>query len=213
MKDIIFVEDDPRFATILKKLLEKSGFEILNNFSDGESFLKHFETLSIYPSIFLFDLELPGISGLDIIRKIAPFQKDFNMLILTSFSDENRVFDAIKSGASGYILKKDISLKLKDTLLEVEEGGIVIEPILAKRFLNYFKTFKTLSKVELDLSEDELDLLYYLVKGFTYQEIADMTKRTHRNVKYTLSNIYKKLNVKSRVEAVSESVRLGVISI
>ncbi len=213
MKNIIFVEDDPGLSTILKKLLEKSGFNIITSFCDGESFLEYFKTLITYPSIFLFDLELPGISGLDIIKQIAPFQKDFNMLILTSFSDENRVFEAIKGGASGYILKKDISLKLKDTLIEIDDGGIVIEPILAKRFLNYFKTFKTPIKTDVDLSDDELDLLCYLVKGFTYQEIADLTTRTHRSVKYTLSNIYKKLNVKSRVEAVSEAIRLGIISI
>ncbi len=213
MCSIIIVEDDIKFLSILCKLLNKSGFTVLETFNNGTDFLNYINKAESYPDLCIFDLELPDLSGLEIIKNIQTLLNNFVVLILTSFSNEDVVFEAVKYGSSGYILKKDLVLKLKDTITEVLNGGIVIEPILARKFLNYFKTFKTTLKENVKLSEDEKDILIYLVKGFTYNEIANFTNKTPRNIKYTLSQIYKKLNTKSRVEAVAEAVRLGVIEI
>jgi len=214
MKSLVIVEDDKRFSIVLRKMLQQYGFSIDAFFYNANDFLEYIKKTKKYPDLCLFDLELPDKSGVQIIKEIQDYLSFFNVLILTSFSDEDKVFEAIKSGASGYILKRDLPLKLKDSVIEAIDGGVVIEPILANKFFHYFQTFKTTnSQTNIDLTIDENELLQYLIKGFTYKEIAKFTNKTPRNVKYTLTKIYKKLGVKSKVEAISEAIKLGLLDI
>ena len=217
MNSLVIVEDDKRFSVVLRKMVQQYGYTVKAYFYNATDFLKYIKTTDEYPDLCLFDLELPDKSGLEIISEIRDLLNNFSVLILTSFSDEDKVFEAIKLGAGGYILKNELSYKLKDSLFEVMNGGIVIEPILANRFLNYFKTFQTLGKPKDNdipkITDEEKDILFYLIQGFTYKEIASFTRRTPRNVKYVLSKIYKKLNVKSKVEAIAEAIKLGLVNL
>jgi DNA-binding NarL/FixJ family response regulator len=217
MSSLVIVEDDKRFSVVLRKMLQQYGYTIDAYFYCANDFLDYINSTTKYPDLCLFDLELPDKSGLEIVKEIQDFLPLFNVLILTSFSDEDKVFEAIKAGASGYILKKELSYKLNDSIIEVINGGIVIEPILANKFLNYFKTFETITseenKTEIVLEIDEEEVLLYLIQGFTYKEIALFTEKTARNVKYMLSKIYKKLGVKSKVEAISKAIKLGLVKI
>ena len=215
MASIIIVEDDKRFSVVLRKILQQNGHTVNAFFYNAGDFLNYIKSTDIYPDLCIFDLELPDKSGLDIIKEIDDYLDLFTILILTSFSDEDKVFEAIKFGASGYILKQELGYKLKDSIEEVLNGGIVIEPILANKFFNYFKTFETLKKDKknLDFNEDEKDVLLFLIQGFTYKEIASFTQRTPRNIKYMLSKIYKKLGVKSKVEAIAEAIKKGIVEI
>jgi len=214
MKSLVIVEDDKRFSVVLRKMLQQYGFSIDAFFYNANDFLEYINKTDKYPDLCLFDLELPDKSGVEIIKEIQDYLSFFNVLILTSFSDEDKVFEAIKNGASGYILKQELALKLKDSIIEAINGGIVIEPILANKFFHYFQTFKTINnKSDINLAVNENELLEYLIKGFTYKEIAEFTNKTPRNVKYTLTKIYKKLGVKSKVEAISEAIKLGLLEI
>ena len=221
MSSLVIVEDDKRFSVVLRKMLQQYGFTIDAFFYNANDFLKYIRKTNKYPDLCLFDLELPDKSGVEIVHEIQDYLEIFPVLILTSFSDENKVFEAIKSGASGYILKKELSLKLKDSITEAINGGVVIEPILATKFFNYFKTFETIKTNEINknntsgvnLQTEEKELLEFLIKGFTYKEIASFTDKTPRNVKYILTKIYKKLGVKSKVKAISEAIRLGLVNI
>jgi len=217
MSSLVIVEDDKRFSVVLRKMLQQYGHTIDAFFYCADDFLKYIRSTTLYPDLCIFDLELPDKSGVEIVMEIQKYLTSFNVLILTSFSDEDKVFEAIKAGASGYILKDELPYKLKDSITEVINGGIVIEPILANKFFNYFKTFETI-KNEVDnnnifLEEKETDVLQYLIKGFTYKEIASFTDKTPRNIKYMLSKIYKKLGAKSKVEAISEAIKLGLVDI
>lgn len=215
MNSLVIVEDDKRFSVVLRKMLQQYGFTIDAFFYNATDFINYIKQTDKYPDLCLFDLELPDKSGVEIVKEIQSYLGLFSVLILTSFNDEDKVFEAIKNGASGYILKKELSLKLKDSIIEAINGGIVIEPILANKFFNYFKSFQTLKENtnEVILKEEEEELLKYLIQGFTYKEIASFTDKTPRNVKYILSKIYKKLGVKSKVEAISESIKLGLVKI
>jgi len=213
MISIVILEDDTRFLTILKKTIRRYGHTVDASFNNVNDFVRYINTTKKYPDICLLDLELPDKSGIDAVKEISNYLDIFNVLILTSFSDENKVFEALQAGASGYILKKELNLKLKDSIMDINNGGIVIEPILANRFLNYFKSFKTTQVPKISLSLEEKDILTFLVQGFTYKEIADIVSKTPRNIKYTLSKIYKKLNVKTKVEAVSEAVKKGLVNL
>ena len=216
MASIVIVEDDKRFSVVLRKMLQQQGHTVNAFFYSANEFLEYIEKVDRFPDLCIFDLELPDKSGLEIVSEIRDYLEAFTVLILTSFSDEDKVFEAIKLGASGYILKQELGYKLKDSINEVLNGGIVIEPVLANKFFNYFKTFKTLAEPQrdkVDLSEEEKDVLLFLIQGFTYKEIASFTKRTPRNVKYVLSKIYKKMGVKSKVEAISEAIKSGIVEI
>ena len=213
MISVVILEDDVHFLRILKKMVIKYGYQIDATFNRSADFIDYIKRTKKYPDISLLDLELPDKSGIEAVKEIKDYLDIFNVLILTSFSNEDKVFEALQAGASGYILKRDLNLKLKDSILDIYNGGIVIEPILANRFLNYFKTFETNQKPKIILSEAEHDILTFLVKGFTYKEIANLVEKTPRNIKYTLSKIYKKLNVKTKVEAISEAIRNGIVTL
>ena len=215
MSSLVIVEDDKRFSVVLRKMLQQYGHSIEAFFYCANDFLEYIKKTSHYPELCIFDLELPDKSGVEIVNEIHEYLDYFNVLILTSFSDEDKVFEAIKAGASGYILKQELPYKLENAIKEVIDGGVVIEPILANKFINYFKTFKTINqkKTDIVLEESENEVLLYLIQGFTYKEIASFTDRTPRNIKYMLSKIYKKLGVKSKVEAIAEAIKLGLVEI
>lgn len=213
MIKVAIVEDDQHFLKLLCKLLTRYGFEVVATFPCSTPFVDYIQEIDNYPDICIFDLELPDFSGVELVNRIRNFLEYTNVLILTSFKNEDMVFEALKMGASGYILKTELTKKLKSSIEEVQNGGIVIEPILANRFLNYFRSFQTPVKEDVGLNQTQEEMLFYLVKGFTYKEIAGLVDRTPRNVKYVLSQIYKKLNVKSRVEAVKAAIQKGIVEI
>lgn len=213
MISIVLLEDDNRFLSLIKKIIRSYGYTIDASFNTTSSFLNYIKNANKLPDIAILDLELPDKSGIEAIREIKHKLDRFSVLMLTSFDDENKVFEALREGASGYILKKDVVKKLKYALEDINQGGIVIEPILANKFLNYFKSFKTSSIKKIEISEEEKDILTFLVKGFTYGEIAGFLNKKTRNVKYILSKIYKKLNVTTKVEAISKAIRNGLVDI
>ncbi len=136
------------------------------------------------------------------------------MLVLTSFEDEEPGFDAMRAGASGYVVKGAPAGKLIDAIIEVESGGTVIEPRLARRFWSYFKGVQEPRKpVVPELTPLEHEILSMIARGLSNEEAGRVISLDRRSVRTQLGHIYEKLGVRSHVEAVVKALKLGIIEI
>ena len=174
------------------------------------------------PAVALIDLGLPDGGGETIIAWLREHAPQVETLVLTVFGDERNVITAIQSGASGYLLKGDTAENLTESIKRVLQGESPISPAVARYILNSArKNGDTLSQSndtpsesrteKPNLTPTEVEVLSYIAKGFTSPEIAEMTGRSNNTVPVHVKNIYKKLSVSSRGEAVFQAIQLGLI--
>ena len=209
---VMLCEDDPRYGRLLNKvLLEADGMEPCLWVQCGEEACE--QVPEVAPDLLLLDLELPGINGQQVLDRVVRLPRPPEVLILTSFADQDKVFQAIKAGAAGYLVKGLAPSRLENAIREVMEGGTVIEPSLARRFWNYFTSVKGQRDDLVQLTEDELEVLTLVARGLTNPEAARALGRPRRAVKAHLEQIYRKLGVKSRVEATVMALKAGVIEL
>ena len=166
------------------------------------------------PDVLLVDLGLPDGSGIDIIRVIDQLRLDTEALVVTGFNDEHHVFQALQAGAKGYISKHDSSQKITDAIGQMMSGGAPISPVIARLMLTRFQPAeaKQQSKELELLTEREMSILSYVSRGFTAKEIAEMLEVSYYTVTTHVKNIYRKLKVNSRAEALFEAIQLGLIT-
>ncbi|MDR0965405.1 MAG: response regulator transcription factor [Myxococcales bacterium] len=223
---IFLVEDSPSLLKNLEKSLSAhpSRVEIVGVALDGESGLKAIDESGA--ELLLLDLELPGIDGIEVTRRLKARQPEIDILILTSFDDEKKVYEAIQAGASGYLVKRVRIERILDAIDEVRLGGTVLEPIIARRFWAYFDSIrrepppsapaKDQSAPEEDpygLNEIEREILLFLGKGLSNGEVGEVMKIERRRVRWFLSGIYRKMGVNTHVEAVIKAIRAGLIEL
>jgi len=214
--ELVVVEDDPRTMKSLVKLLGSfPDFQVVGSAVSGESALETIGALK--PTVALLDLELPGIDGIEVTKRIKKIVPEVEILILTSFEDEVKVYKAMQAGAGGYLVKGRSSDKIHDAIKDVLAGGTVIEPRLAKRFWNYFQSIQAGPSQD-DKNEDlldpiERDILQMIARGLTNQETGRVLDMERRTVRSHLSHIYRKLGTSSRAEAVTIALKNGWISI
>jgi DNA-binding NarL/FixJ family response regulator len=164
--------------------------------------------------VLLLDLELPGMDGLELLARLPGPPAGPEVLILTTYADADRVFEAMRRGAAGYLVKGVRSERLAEAIAEVAAGGTVIEPRLAKRFWNLFRASRGGgSRQTLDLTEAEVEVLTLVARGLTNPEVGATLGTSRRRVKSHLEAIYRKLGVSSRVEAVLQATAVGLISL
>ncbi len=166
--------------------------------------------------IVLLDISLPDGSGIDLIPYIKSRCVDTEIIMLTTYADEERLFAALKLGASGYITKGNSVKFIEDSVEEVLSGGAVISPDMAGRFLNYFtagRREKDEREEKVELSKEEIEVIEILARGLTNREIGEALKIRYRYVKTILSRIYKKFGTSSRSEVVRRAVEMGIIDI
>ena len=139
---VLVVEDQPQLLRNVVKLLSAhpDEVEVVGTAMDGEAALV--EARRLNPDLLLLDLELPGIDGIQVTERLKRVQPEVDVLILTSFDDETKVYEAIKAGASGYLVKRVGIDKILSGIREVRQGGTVLEPVIAKRFWNYFQSIQ-----------------------------------------------------------------------
>jgi DNA-binding NarL/FixJ family response regulator len=209
---VFAVEDSVPTLRALRKLL--AGFpelKLVGTATSGE------EALQLIPqsgaSVVLMDLELPGASGIETTRALKARSAEVEVLVLTSFEDEDHVFDAMRAGASGYVVKGAPGAKLLDAIAQVEAGGTVIEPRLARRFWAYFKGVQEPRKPSIELTPLEREILFAIAKGLSNEEVGSVVALDRRSVRTQLGHIYGKLGVRSHVEAVVAALRLGLIQL
>lgn len=220
---VFVVEDQTKILKNQLKLLESvKEIEIVGTALSGESALE--EVARIKPDVLLLDLGLPRMSGIDVTRQVKATQPEVEILIFTIFDEEDKVLEAVKAGASGYLLKGATTDKIVEAIKEVSAGGTVIQPNLARRLLRHFRVSETpepqpatpapAAEPELKpLSAREKEILQLIAKGVSNSEAARLLNLSKATIRTHLEHIYRKLEVTNRVEAVTEGLRKGLISV
>ena len=207
---LTLVEDDTDVRERLSQLiLDHDKFELLDasgTVEKGLEALKHYK-----PDILLTDLGLPDGSGIEIIKAIEQMHLDCEAMVISGFQDEYTVFSALEAGAKAYILKHDESQKITDAILSMMDGGAPISPVIARLMLQKFQSVQPAIELPEALTERQIKILKYVSQGFSSKEIAEKLDISYYTVTTHIKNIYTKLQVNSRTEALHEASRLGLL--
>ncbi|MGZ3459444.1 MAG: response regulator [Archangium sp.] len=214
---VFVVEDQPRILKNQLRLLEHhQDITIVGTALSGEAALE--EVARAPPDVLLLDLGLPRMSGIDVTRQVKARWPQVEILIFTIFDEEDKVLEAVKAGASGYLLKGTPADKIVEAIKEVRAGGSIIQPSLARRLLRHFRVEPDSSPVPTEplrqpLSNRETEILQLIAKGVSNSEAARLLNLSKTTIRTHLEHIYRKLEVTNRVEAVTEGIRKGLISV
>jgi DNA-binding NarL/FixJ family response regulator len=163
------------------------------------------------PDVVLNDIGLPGMSGIDGIRILKDRHPSLLVLILTIYDDDDRIFEALCAGASGYLLKKTQPVRLLESLREVVAGGSPMSPEVARRVITLFRTFRPPNDAQHELTPHEIRLLRLFVEGHNYKTAAAELGVTVHTISFHLRRIYEKLQVHSKSEAVAKALRNRIV--
>lgn len=201
---ILIVEDDHQVRQQITAFLSATpDFEVIGSYGSAEEALD--ENLFGGTQILLTDIELPGMSGIELIRQVKPIYAAMHAVVLTVFEDDEHVFSALKAGAVGYLLKGARPTKLLDAIDEVMSGGSPMSGTIARKVINTFRESEAYYSDQ--LTDRENALLSFLAEGFRYKEIAEKTGISVETVRTHIRNIYQKLQVQSRTEALNKIKR------
>ncbi|MBU0490206.1 response regulator transcription factor [bacterium] len=212
MIKIIIVEDNNTIRHGLRLLIDGTeGYQCIADFVDCEDMLEKLEQLS--PDILLMDIGLPGMSGIEGIKRVKEISPDLTILILTIYEENQLIFEALKAGASGFLVKKTPPARLLEAIKEAHTGGSPMSTHIARKVVEYFQNIKSVSsqKSEILLTPREKELLQSLVNGRNYKAIADSFYISIETVRFHFRNIYKKLHVHSQSQAVAKAIREKLI--
>lgn len=161
------------------------------------------------PDVVLMDIDMPGMTGIEAVKKIRTFNRELPVVMLTVFDDNKNVFEAIRAGASGYLLKKNISPKLFTAIEEVLSGGAPMSPGIARMVIASMQ--QPLKENPYDLTPREKEILSLLSKGNSYKMIASGLAISLDTVRTHIKNVYDKLHVRSQTEAVSKAINERIV--
>jgi DNA-binding NarL/FixJ family response regulator len=200
---ISIVEDQTVIRNGLMAILSMSpDFQLLECHESAESLLEWLPKSIRKPDIILQDIGLPGMNGLECLLQIKKEHPSIKVMIFTVFDNDNNVFEALRQGADGYILKKESPEKIMDALRDLQEGGAPMSREVARKVMDSFKTASSPGNVTDLLSNREYEILQHLAKGYLYKEIADNLAISISTVKQHIHHIYEKLQVQNRSEAI-----------
>lgn len=207
---VVFVEDHEQFRG---KLVELAGdapnLELVGAYKDGLSAIKGIPLVK--PDVVVMDIQLPGVDGVECVRELKAAMPGVNFLMLTAYEDSDRLFESLKAGAGGYLLKRTSSSKLLQAIQELHAGGSPMTPHIARRVVQYFSNAPKVTKgsdpaLE-QLTPGQKKFLEELAQGYAYKEIADHLGISVHGVRNYIRVIYEKLHVHSKVEAVNKYLR------
>lgn len=202
---VCIVEDMDEVREGLASLLRfDDRFEILGAFADAEQamgFLK-----SSQPDIVIMDINLPGMSGIACVRSIKPVCPDTQFMMFTIYDNDEKVFEALAAGANGYLLKKTPFARIGEALVELHEGGAPMSTNIARKVLDRMRPAEPSSS---PLSSREHEVLSLLSRGLLYKEIAHQLGISANTVRQHIHNIYRKLHVQNKVEAINKTYGRG----
>lgn len=200
------VEDYAPFRNTVSKLLNSTpGLSCTHLFATAEDALRSLATQQ-KPGVILLDVGLPGMNGIEFLIKVRDAAPDTRVVILTAFEDEEKLFRAICSGASGYLLKTATAEQITAAIREAHSGGAPMTPSIAKRVLEMF-TRMAPAKTDYGLSDREKLVLEKMVSGLTKKEIAAVLDMNFHTVDAALRSIYSKLEVNTRTGAVAKALK------
>ncbi|MCF8355976.1 MAG: response regulator transcription factor [Melioribacteraceae bacterium] len=207
---ISIVEDNEFARNALSDLLsQEKDFVLLGSYDSCETAFD--ETDFLNSDVVLVDINLPGINGIVGTEKIKNKNPKVNVIMLTINDDDENVFAALKAGAVGYLLKSEEPGKVIDSVREVLNGGSPMSPYIARKVLKSFHSFDVKSREYDELNEMETKILNLLSEGKSYNKIADEIFLSSHGVKYHIRNIYLKLRVNTKSEAISKGHKFRII--
>jgi DNA-binding NarL/FixJ family response regulator len=204
VESIAIIEDDEKVSQYLAEQI-KLNIKVtdLRIFRDGETALQELTAQPV--EVGLFDVNLPGMTGIDCIQRLKMLHPKMQMIVLTVYDDADTIFQALAAGATGYLLKSTPSDKVVEAISEVLEGGSPISSQIARKVIDAFAAKGKGNKFFQELSRREQEILELLRKGFRYKEIADQLFLSIDTVRTHIRNIYEKLQVNSRVDALKKT--------
>ncbi|MBU6411182.1 MAG: response regulator transcription factor [Verrucomicrobia bacterium] len=197
---VSIVEDNHGTRDTLVELIGRtSKLSCLGVYHSGEEAIAAipFQT----PDVALVDINLPGMNGIELVAKLKAATPQLQVLILTSYEESRLIFDALRAGASGYLLKKDIPTELVPSIEVVHGGGAPMSVQIARQVVDYFHKIPEPASDMQMLTKREQEVLELLARGFLYKEIGEQLGVSLPTVKYHLRQIYEKLHVQTRTEA------------
>lgn len=205
---VCIVDDNDDIRTALEEIVSMTdGYKLAGGFSSGEEALE--KLLHLHPQVVLMDINLGGISGIECVRRLKPQNPEILYMMCTVYEEDEKIFEALKAGANGYILKKTSPKKLLEAISELNEGGAPMSSQIARKVV---ATFRNKAVIEENpdaaslrtLSNREKEILEWLAKGMLYKEIAAQLFISPETVRKHVYHIYDKLHVNNRIEAVNK---------
>jgi DNA-binding NarL/FixJ family response regulator len=201
---LAIVEDLDEVRDGLKNFISLSqDFKVLDTFKTAEEAVNDLPGLK--PDIVIMDINLPGMNGIECIRQIKDKTPDTQFMMFTVYENDEKVFEALKAGASGYLLKNTGLVQLIESLKELHNGGSPMSANIARKLVTLFREDQKETTTLEILSNRENEILQLLSKGLLYKEIADQLSISVSTVRQHIHHIYEKLHVQNRTEAINKA--------
>lgn len=203
---IVVADDHPIVREGLISVLEtQPDFKVIGEASDGEGAIRVIGQMQ--PDIVLLDIEMPGMDGVEVVKHLYTSKQKVKVIMFTVFDTDERIINAIRAGAKGYLLKGASREDIFDAIRVVSNGGSLLQPLVAARLFDH------MTHQPETLSPREMEVMHLLAKGMTNKQIADRISVSERTVKFHVSSILGKLGAENRTEAVKIAVNKGIISL
>lgn len=200
---VCIVEDDKEIAASLKQIVESSPqLAFAGLFGSIEAYGKVIS--EILPDVVVLDIGLPGKSGIEFLRNSRNVSPSTQYLMCTIFEDEDKIFDSLKAGASGYIVKSSTPERIIEAIVDIKNGGSPMSAGIARKVVGAFQKRESPAEGMEQLTKREKEILYYLEDGLRYKEIAAKLKLSVETVRTHIRNIYVKLQVQSKIQALNK---------
>jgi DNA-binding NarL/FixJ family response regulator len=199
---VCLVEDNEVIRESLSYLIQSSeGLTFLGSFSGSKDALK--EIPKLQPKVVLFDIEMPGLDGIACIEQLKPDCPNTQFMLLTVFEDDDKIFRSIQAGATGYLLKKTPSEKIIESIHEIKNGGSPMNTQIARKVVQFLSSVNIQKNTNV-LSSREYEILEMVAKGYRFKEIAKQLFLSVETIRTHIRNIYEKLQVNSKIEAINK---------
>lgn len=204
---VSIVEDNSQLRNTLANVINRAdGFKCIGHYGTAEEALE--EIPKNMPDVVLMDINLPGMNGVECVARLKKLCPNTQIVMLTVYEDTDNIFNALKAGATGYLLKRTTREELLEAIRDVYRGGSPMTTHIARKVVQSFQKMDATSPTE-SLSAREQEVLECLAKGFLYKEIADKLGISYETVRTHIRRIYEKLQVRSRTEAVAKFLKSG----
>ncbi len=214
---IMLVDDHPLFMEGLQYLLQTHGLEVSATARNGREAL--IKARDLKPDIILMDIKMPECSGLDALRLIKAEMPEIKVVMLTTSEEDDDLFNAVKFGASGYLLKNINASELIGMLSDIEKGEASFSPELAAKLLREFRSRENVNAAQNvsrydryeALTTRQLEVLEMVARGITYKDVGEALGLTERTVKYHMGRILEQLHLDNRAQVIAYAARIGLV--